>query len=229
LRALVIQHDDTAPAGHVSDWLHARGGEAEVWRVAHELIPPPGPLGYDLIVSLGSEHAAYDDAVPWLASELALLRDAFDADVPVLGICFGSQVLARALGGQAMRAAVPEIGWLGVRTDDAGFVPAGPWMQWHYDTFEAPPGAVVLADSPSGPQAFTTGRSMGIQFHPEVTVPIVAGWAGSGRDQLARAGLDHDELMAETRARDAENRSRAWGLFDDFWARVAGLSGSRTR
>jgi GMP synthase-like glutamine amidotransferase len=229
LRALVIQHEDTAPPGLVSDWLRASGGEEELWRIGSEPRDLPDPLGYELIVTLGSEHAAYDDTVPWLAGELALLRDAFEAGVPVLGICFGSQALARALGGRAMRAAFAEIGWVTVRTDDAALVSPGPWMQWHYDTFVAPPGSAVLADSPSGPQAFTTGRSMGVQFHPEVTMPIVAGWAGSGRDQLAQAGIDHDGLLAQTRAREAENRSRAWGLFDAFWARVAGLSESRSR
>jgi len=146
VRALVIQHDDNGPAGHVSDWLAARGAEEDLFLIGHELRSCPDPRAYDLVVSLGSEHAAHDDRVPWLGLELALLREAFDADVPVLGICFGSQLLARALGAHAMRAPHAEIGWVAVSTRDPGFVPVGPWLQWHYDTFTAPPAAAVLAE-----------------------------------------------------------------------------------
>jgi GMP synthase (glutamine-hydrolysing) len=228
VRALVVQHDDNGPAGHVTGWLRARGADEDLWLIGHEA-RDPRPSDYDLIVSLGSEHAAYDDTVPWLPGELALLREAFQADVPVLGICFGSQLLARALGGRAMRARHAEIGWVPVSTRDSEFVPAGPWLQWHYDTFTPPPGSLVLAESPAGPQAFTSGRSVGVQFHPEVTLGIVEGWVRAGRDQLARAGVDFERLLAETRSRGAENRDRAWGLLDAFWARVAGLSESRSR
>jgi GMP synthase-like glutamine amidotransferase len=215
VRALVIQHDVDAPGGHVSAWLEARGAEQDVW-----LISADGrdlsPHDYDLVVSLGSEQSAYDDALSWLAREIDLLRDAVKRDVPVLGICFGSQILARALGGEALRSVRSEIGWVPVRTDDPDLVAEGPWFQWHHDTFTLPAGAELLADSPVGPQAYAAGRSLGVQFHPEVTIPIVEEWVALGGDQLVRHGLDGDRLMAETREREAENRSRAWRLFDAF-------------
>jgi GMP synthase-like glutamine amidotransferase len=156
--------------------------------------------------------------------EAALLRDAFDADVPVLGICFGSQILARALDGEALRGQRSEIGWVRVRSDDPALVAEGPWFQWHHDTFTAPAGAAVLADSPAGPQAYTIGRSLGVQFHPEVTVPIVEEWVALGGDQLAHHGVDGDRLLGETREREAENRSRARRLLDAFVERVAGIA-----
>jgi hypothetical protein len=96
-------------------------------------------------------------------------------------------------------------------------------MQWHYDTFTLPPGAALLAESPAGPQAFTLGRSLGVQFHPEVTPEIVASWVESGRDQLARAGLDPDRVLTETRELARENRLRAWQLLDAFMDRVVGV------
>ncbi|HUA49635.1 MAG TPA: type 1 glutamine amidotransferase [Solirubrobacteraceae bacterium] len=227
MRALVIQHDDNGPAGHVSEWLAARGGEQDLWLIGHDA-REPDPRAYDLVVSLGSEHAAYDDAVPWLGLELALLRHAFDADVPVLGICFGSQLLARALGARAMPAPQPEIGWVAISTREPAFVPPGPWLQWHYDTFTPPPGASVLAKSAAGPQAYTIGRSLAVQFHPEVTPDIVGDWVDGAEERLNGVDVDPGRLLAETRERDPENRVRAWRLLDAFWARVSGLSESRT-
>lgn len=204
----------------MGDWLEARGAEQDLWRIRDER-REWDPRDYELIVSLGSEYAAYDDTIPWLALELRLLAAAAAANVPVLGICFGSQLLARALGGEAMRAARAEIGWVAIDTREPALVDAGPWMQWHYDTFTVPPGASVLAESPVGPQAFTIGSSFGVQFHPEVTPEIVASWVDAGRNQLARAGLDADRVLAETRELSSENRGRAWQLLDAFMDRVA--------
>ncbi|HTU83934.1 MAG TPA: type 1 glutamine amidotransferase [Solirubrobacteraceae bacterium] len=221
MQALIIQHDLNGPAGHVIDWLAARGADQDVWLIGRDSAGARDPLTYDLIVSLGSEHAAYDDALPWLEGELGLLRAAFDGDVPVLGICFGGQLLARALGGRAMRGPHAEIGWVAICPRDPAFLPAGPWLQWHYDTFTPPPGAVLLAESPAAPQAYTIGLSLGLQFHPEVTPDIVGDWVAGGSAQLLRAGLDGERLMAETRERDAENRARAWRLLDLFQERVA--------
>jgi GMP synthase-like glutamine amidotransferase len=224
VRALVIQHDDDAPGGLVSAWLSERGADEDDYLISADgRGRDPDPRDYNLVISLGSEKSAYDDTVSWVGREQALLRDAVRADVPVLGICFGSQILARALGGQAMRAQQSELGWVPVRTRDLALVTEGPWFQWHYDTFTPPPGATLVADSPAGPQAYTVGRSLGIQFHPEVTNEIVGEWVSLGGDQLTRAGVDPDRLLAETREREAANRSAAWRLMDVFASRVAAV------
>jgi GMP synthase-like glutamine amidotransferase len=223
MRALVIQHEDDAPGGHVSAWLSERRVGEDVYPITadgHEF----DPRDYDMVVSLGSERSAYDDSLPWVAQEAALLRDAVAANVPVLGICFGGQILARALGGRALPSERAEIGWVGISSDDPGLVAEGPWFQWHHDSFIPPPGAALLADNPAGPQAYTIGRSLGVQFHPEVTVAIVGGWVALGGDDLARHGVDPDRLMAETRERAAENRSHAWRLLDAFVDRVAAIA-----
>jgi GMP synthase-like glutamine amidotransferase len=220
MRALVIEHEPDVPATLVDEWLSDRGFVPDLYRIATDLVDRD-PRGYDLIVTLGSVVGAYEDTVAWVGREQRLLREAFDADVPVLGICFGSQSLARALGGRAMRADLTEIGWLEIDSLEPSLVPAGPWLQWHHDTFVAPPGATVLAHSPAGPQAFTTGRSLGVQFHPEVTAELVAAWTADSRDELDRAGVDPDRLAAQARAYDADNRARAIALFDAFLDRVA--------
>jgi GMP synthase-like glutamine amidotransferase len=174
-----------------------------------------------MIVSLGSEFAAFDDSIPWLEREKQLLVAATQADVPVLGICFGGQLLARVLGGRSYRGDVAEIGWLPVRSREPGLVPEGPWFQWHFDTFTPPPGARLLADSPIGPQAYVAGRSLGLQFHPEVTPEIMDAWVAVYRHELDAEGVDPDRLLEETNDRAERTRAAAWRLFDGFLARVA--------
>jgi GMP synthase-like glutamine amidotransferase len=219
MRALVIEHDPDVPAGLVDEWLAARGAEFDLWRIATD-DRDPDPRVYDLIVTLGSEVAAFDDTVHWVGREQRLLRDAFDADVPVLGICFGSQSLARALGGRALRAELSEIGWIEIESTDPSLVPPGPWLQWHRDTFTPPAGATLLAESPAGPQAYTIGRRLGVQFHPEVTPEIVADWVAGSRDELARERVDADRMVARAREIDVDNRARALALFDTFLDRA---------
>jgi GMP synthase-like glutamine amidotransferase len=216
----LIEHDPDVPGGLVEEWLFARRAAVDLLRIATD-DRDPDPGAYDLVVTLGSEVAAFDETVPWVGREQRLLREAFEADVPILGICFGSQSLARALGGRALRAARSEIGWIAIESSDPSLVPAGPWLQWHHDTFTPPAGATVHAHSPAGPQAYTIGRSLGVQFHPEVTPEIVADWIAGSRDELDRERVDTDRMLADARALDADNRARAIALFDAFFDRVA--------
>jgi len=141
--------------------------------------------------------------------------------VSVLGICFGGQLLARALGSRCFRADVSEIGWLPVRSRDPELVPEGPWFQWHFDTFEPPPGAVVVAETEVGPQAYVVGKSLGVQFHPEVTTEIMEDWVRVYRHELDDEGVDPDALLAETYERADSARGASRRLFDAFLERVA--------
>jgi GMP synthase-like glutamine amidotransferase len=221
LRALVIQHEEPTPPGYVTEWLDERGTNPDVYRIDAEP-RDVDPCEYGMIVSLGSEFAAFDDSVPWLARERELLAAATEADVPILGICFGGQLLARTLGGRSFRGEA-EVGFLPVRTNDSGLVPEGPWFQWHFDTFTLPPGAELIADSDAGPQAFTFGRSLGVQFHPEVTTEIMDLWVEAYPHELAQEGVDPDRLLQETYRRADDTRALAWRLFDGFLERVAAL------
>jgi GMP synthase-like glutamine amidotransferase len=221
LRALILQHEQPTPAGLILDWLNDRGIGIDQRRVDLEEGLALGD--HDLIVSLGSEFAAFDDHIPWIPREAGLIADALRRDVPVVGLCFGAQLMTRVLGGRCYRADESEIGWLPVRTTDADLLPEGPWFQWHFDSFELAPGATLLAESPLGPQAFLVGRSIGVQFHPEVTPQIMDEWVRAYAHELDAEGVDPDDLVRETFEQDASNRERAWRLFDGWLARVAGL------
>src|SRR2546425_561603 len=193
-RALIVQHEEPTPPGLVSDWLDQRGARIDVLRIDLD-DRVPDPRDYELIVSLGSEFAAFDDSIPFIQREMQLLRQTAAYDVPVLGLCFGGQLMARALGGRSFRADRAEIGWLPVRTLDPELIAEGPWFQWHFDTFTAPPGAKVVAESDVGTQAFVAGRSLGLQFHPEVTPEIMAEWVRAYPHELSAEGVDPAGLL----------------------------------
>ncbi len=222
LRALVVQHEEPTPPGHVTEWLEGHGAEIDVFRIDVE-DSPVDPSQYDLIVSLGSEFAAYDDDREFVKRESVLMRRAIDTDVPILGLCFGGQMLARVLGGEVHRGGEPEIGWLPVRTRDPDLVPEGPWFQWHFDVLTAPPAATVVAETDLGTQAFVAGRSLGLQFHPEVTPEIMNDWVRAYRDELDAEGVDPDALLEETNRRAQESKRTSWRLLERYFDRVAGL------
>jgi GMP synthase (glutamine-hydrolysing) len=221
-RALLLQHERETPAGLIGQWLDERGVDIDVQRIDLD-DRDLDPREYQLIVSLGSEAAAYDDSLAFISKEQKLLRQAIAASVPVLGICFGAQLLARTLGGGVSRAPVPEIGWVSVRTHDHALVEEGPWFQWHFDTFTTPPGSTLLAESDAGPQAYVVGRNLGVQFHPEVTPEIIDGWMTASRHELDSRGLDPDAMRREAIQRADENRQATWRLLARYTEFVARL------
>jgi GMP synthase-like glutamine amidotransferase len=223
LRALILQHEEPTPPGHVTEWLGGHGAEMDVFRIDLDE-PKADPEDYDLIVSLGSEFAAYDDSHRFVTTEAELMRRAVDANVPILGLCFGGQLLARVLGGEVYRGSESEIGWLPVRTRDPDLVPEGPWFQWHFDVITAPPDARVLAETDLGTQAFVAGRSLGLQFHPEVTPEIMGEWVRAYRHELDAEGIDPDALLEETNRRAGESKRTSWRLLERYLDRVAGLA-----
>jgi GMP synthase (glutamine-hydrolysing) len=149
--------------------------------------PPPRPLdSYDAALVLGGAmHADQEAAHPWIGEELRWLQAVLERGMPVLGICLGVQLLARAAGSWVGPLPEPEIGWYEVELTDAGV--ADPVLgalprtfdalQWHRYTYGLPAGAVELATSPAATQAFRLGDTCwGVQFHPEVTHAQLDGW-----------------------------------------------------
>lgn len=222
-RVLLIEHERVTPAGLLNGWLEAHDADVHAIAIA-DGGEHGSPQTYDLIVSLGSEVSAYDDRVPWIGGELQLLREAVAADVPVLGICFGGQLLARALGADVFRAREAEIGWRDVRSESVDLVPVGPWFQWHFDTFSRPPGARLIAYNEAGPQAFVRGRNLGLQFHPEVDIEIINNWTVVYRHELDEHGVDAHALLERTRENADAARDASWALFESYFDRIAGLT-----
>jgi GMP synthase-like glutamine amidotransferase len=222
LKALILQKEDPTPPGHVTEWLASLGAKTDTLRTDLE-DRDVDPAAYDLVVSLGSEFAAFDDSKAFVRREEKITRDAFEKDVPFLGLCFGGQMLARVLGSENYRSDTAEIGWLPVRTTDPELVSEGPWFQWHFDVFTTPPGATVVAGTDVGVQAFVAGKSLGLQFHPEVTTQIMDDWVREYRHELDEEGVDADALLAETRRLAEQSRANAMGLFDRFLRDVARL------
>ena len=210
---LCVQHQDDCPPGHVGERLTDLGAELEIVDVRRGSLPDPRE--FDLVLSLGSDDAAHDEGVQYLRAEWKLLETAVDADVPVFGICFGGQLLSRVLGGSvAPLPDGPEIGWLPVESDDPEMFEPGPWLVWHLDGMTPPPGAAVVARTDRATQAFATERTVGVQFHPEVTMEGARVWSTNYRDQLLALGLDPDELLEQVRVREPETRRRAHRLTD---------------
>jgi GMP synthase-like glutamine amidotransferase len=166
--------------------------------------PPPRPLeSYDAVMVFGGAmHADQEALHPWINDELRWLEALLERRTPVLGICLGVQLLARAAGSWVGPLPEPEIGWYGVELTDEGA--ADPVLgalprsfealQWHRYTYDLPAEAVELATSPAATQAFRLGDACwGVQFHPEVTRAQVEGWLLDPDDPP----LDAEALRAE--------------------------------
>jgi GMP synthase (glutamine-hydrolysing) len=203
LRVLSVVHHRNAAEGVFAD---AAGSAELVEWLPHEA-PPPDLDGFDAAIVFGADaQVDQEDALPWLRPEKRLIRELVDAGTPVLGVCFGSQLLAEAGGAEVRRSARPEVGWHEVeltadgRTDPLlGFLPERfESLQYHYYEWLLPPGAVALARSRVCLQAFRLRDRpvWGVQFHPEATESDFSEWLDDWDDEP-------DAIRTETAAKIA--------------------------
>jgi len=214
MRVLSVVHHRNAAAGVFREPARVAGHELVEW-VPHEG-PPPSPDGLDAAIVFGAEaQVDQEEMLPWLRHEKELVRLLLERDVPLLGVCFGSQVLAEAASAVVRPAKRAEIGWNEVEVTGEGagdpvigtLAPGFTAFQWHSYEAVPPDGAVVLARTPVCPQAFRIGeRAWGIQFHAEVTAADVAKWIADYRsdEDAVRIGIDPEALREETERKIAE-------------------------
>jgi GMP synthase (glutamine-hydrolysing) len=231
MRVFVIENSPTAPMGafgrHLRD---VRGATLDQYGPEEALAAEDRAIAADLVVTLGSPRAAYETGIAWIPAQQAMLRRLQAAARPVIGICFGAQMLAAALGGSAAMLPGGRVcqGWM---TNDAvEDVWRGPWMRWHGDHCTAPPGAEVIATADGILQAFRLGSALGVQFHPEADEAIVAGWIGLLPAE-GRWAPQHDAaaLLAETREHMAADAGRRAALYDAMLGMVMGVRNGRAR
>ncbi len=184
----------------------------------------PDPTAYDVIVPLGARWAVYDETLRngWVEAEMAMVRRAVAAEVGVLGVCFGGQLIAQAFGGSVSRSPAPEIGWYDIATDDERLVPGGRWFEWHFDRWTLPPGATEIARTANASQAFVLGSALALQLHPELDTALLESWLANDHDDaVAGIGRTHHELRGQTEAFVDDAAVRLRTLVQGFLTKVA--------
>ena len=217
MRILSITHGPTVPGGVFDDVVEAAGHELERWVVPFGGLPQPVSSYDALMVFGGSMHPDQNEQFGWLEREAEVLARALVEGVPVLGVCLGAQMLARAAGAWVGPAPEPEVGWFDIELTAAGLsdpvlgvlAPRTEAFQWHLYTFGIPDGGTELARSKVCTQAFRVGaRAWGIQFHAEVTLEMMRAWTNEDPDDLPVDAEDFLEA-AETRIAHWNDQGRA--------------------
>jgi GMP synthase-like glutamine amidotransferase len=234
VRVLFVKQDHNSPGGLIGDAFAAADCDVsemvvvpgERFHSPDVAVTFPAAAAYDAVVFFGAIWSVYDEAaIPWIGAEIEYARSLITLGVPTLGICFGGQMLAVAVGGAVSRAPIPEIGWQSVAADtsaEPGLIDAGPWLSWHFDRFTVPAHIPVVARTALASQAFVTGRTLGVQFHPEVTDSVLEAWLdGDDSAPLAQLGIDPEPLIEQARTLADGAAARAHGLVRRFVFDVA--------
>jgi GMP synthase-like glutamine amidotransferase len=232
MRALFIEHDHVSEGGPIWTQFKKRGYEINRFNIVSEsdFSSPnvtahwPDLFAFDIVVLMGSPWGVWEDEKigNWLLPELAVMKAVHNAGIPILGICFGGQLMARVLGGSVARGPKAELGWYVVLSDDESLIPRGPWFQYHWDRWKLPPEASEIARSPLASQAFTFGRTLALQFHPEIDASVLDMWLAvdGGCVDIESEGVNVEILRDETKFEEPRSNQRAYDLVDQFLDRI---------
>jgi GMP synthase (glutamine-hydrolysing) len=203
VKVLALTHGPSVGPGVFEDAVREAGHELAEWEVP--VCGVPDEPADAVIVLGGAMHPDEDGRHAWLRPELEYLEHRLAGGTPLLGVCLGSQLIARAAGARVFRAEAPEVGWLPVELTPAAAadpvaasLPAAfDAFQWHHYTHDLPAGAVELARSSVCTQAYRLGRAWGVQFHPEVRAAQVDTWLSEDPEDVT----DPEALRRATAAR----------------------------
>ncbi len=216
---LVIQNTVLDPTGILGEELTNCGAQLATWLPEQHPQPPVGD--YAGLIIMGGPMGAYDDEqFPHLRQTVDLIQQFHQADKPILGVCLGAQLIARAFGSQVYPHSTPELGFTPVAVVDV--TASEPWlqdcpadlqlMQWHFDTFDLPASATLLMEnSTCRNQAFRIGTKIyGFQFHLEATADIIASWQAMESDwiQANYPGLA-EQFQTQVQAHGAQSMAFA--------------------
>lgn len=215
---LIVMHVPSEGPGTLGSFLVSRNVDIRTVRLYEGESLPPDPSGLDAIVSMGGPMNVYEDEkYPFLAPETLFLREALGKGVPMMGICLGAQMIARAAGARITLSPKKEVGWGRVSLTEAGIgdtlfrgLPSTlEVLQWHEDMFHVPERGTLLATSEDCPhQAFRLGKAFGVQFHVEVTREMLSEWFARS-EELPGILERYDHL-------EPELNSQAQTMYENF-------------
>ena len=229
---LIIKHIDIEGAGTLDDFFGNSGRNVRVVNVSAGVRLPDTLAGVEALVCLGGPMNVYEEEkYPFLIRENAILREAVAGRIPVLGICLGAQLLAKACGAKVTKADVKETGWskvqLTVKGKDDRLFNGLPGelsvFEWHEDTFAVPDGGILLAEGSScRNQAFRIGdNAYGIQFHIEVTSEMIETWLG----QYTKDGQPSQAAALEMLRKAREENNEFYRQAQKIYSNFAGMIG----
>jgi GMP synthase (glutamine-hydrolysing) len=230
-QALAVRHVHFEDLGVFAPVLAAHGYAIAYAEAGIDDLTALDPAAPDLLVALGAPIGAYEETLyPFLEAELALIRRRLDTGRPILGLCLGAQLMARALGAEVKPGPAKEIGWAPITLTEAGLagplrhLGATPVLHWHGDAFTLPEGAERLASTQICPnQAFSKGPAvLGFQFHPEASGAGFERWLIGHAAEIAGAGLSPNDLRRDAGLYADAAAERGQRVLGDWLAALAG-------
>ena len=249
MRVLAIRHIPREGAGTLETFLSKRKISLNYWDIAENPSEPSDLLEYDCYVILGGPMGVYEeDTYPFIRKEVVLIQTLIAAQKPMLGICLGSQLIAKALGADVRKGPKKEIGWYGVALTQEGredtsfaqllnsgraFPSDLTVFQWHGDTYDLPQGASELAYSALYRyQAFRYGTCVyGLQFHIEMTERMIREWITAGADELVsvKKGIDPSRILKDSPVHLSELQKKAFHFYEAFFEKMGSNVGPKER
>lgn len=199
---MVIQNITCEHLGNLANLFDLDGFNVTILNSKNNSIPTD-LISYSGIIILGGPMSVYDN-YDYLQNEQKLIKKAVDMNIPTLGICLGSQLIAQAMGGKVYPGNLKEIGWYDIEITENGNREIFNGVanlkhtvfQWHGDTFELPASAIILAKSNTYIQAFRIKTAIGIQFHIEVDESMIDEWLRVYSKEVSGLNLDKSNIMS---------------------------------